>query len=497
MSEVTLKENISSRDTFLVNSLLKLGVSVQSHVAYIKTTRKELAREAKVSTKTITRKLQKYGDIGLISFEHKTGAKGGLIIKLNPDKFNFENMNSPLTNPTKKNISLLNKLFPAYNKKSAIRRTKSEMAIYREERSKFNKLVTDANNLLISDYIDKKDLDWEFFNSIGDNEHTYQVWLLSRAYDSMVNIYEKMYVNDFNEPGNDGVFGYAKPRHKKGYRSLDGAFVGSYNYKSFERLINFATELNQNPILVMSKVFERYAYTHHMYNRKATIPVPNQLIDKNGKRIVNEAISNQKKVNKFNGTMSTDFMDSPEMMATYQIYTNYAFNHSVKPASTLRIIHDNFGDTSIYHYYTQLIYNLSNVMSDKEVRAVDFYIRQQVLSMVDNRATTILTSNVANMAIKMVYDEFGDGNVENIVPLITQEMGSIEKTKSQSKWVNNAIEVILSGVNLAEEVYRIEFQRHGMFYTATEIADALNKAVSYVPVSASGMIKRAEILTGF
>jgi len=497
MNSVTLKENISPRDTFLVNSILGLGVTVQNHVAYVKTTRKELAREAKVSTKTITRKIQKFGDVGLISFEHKLGAKGGIIIKLNPDKFSFGDLKSPLTNPTKSETRLIDRLFPVYKRTKAIRRTKSEMAEYNQLRSKFSKRVKDANNEIINNYLDKKDLDWSFFDGIGDEGHSYQVWLLSRAYDAMVSTYEKQYVDDYNDPDNHQLYGYAKRKHGSNYRSLDGAFIGSYNYKSFERLIEFSDSIGFNPVIVMGKVFERYVYTHKMYNRKAKIPVPNQLIDKNGTRIVKEAIENQKKVNKFNGTLSTDFKNSPELMAIYKVYTNYAYHKETKPVSTLSMIKNDFGTGSLYHYYTQAMYNVNTILTDDEVRAVDFYLRQQIGMMVDHQATVAISSEVPSLSIRIASEQLPDSSKDELTELITTSMGALSGGKLQFPWFENAIETVLSGHNIAQETYRVEFERYGMFYSIQKIASALNKVKNYVPVSPVGSLIRKDVLTGF
>lgn len=497
MKDVTLKENISPRDTFLVNSILGLGVTVQNHVAYVKTTRKELAREANVSTKTITRKIQKFGDVGLISFEHKMGAKGGLIIKLNPDKFHFGDLKSPLTNPTKGETRLIDRLFPSYQRTKAIRRTKTEMAEYNQLRSKFTKKVLDANNTLLNEYIGKKDLNWEFFNGMEDNGHSYQVWLLSRAYDAMVSAYEKQYVDDYNDPDNHQLYGYPKRKHGINYRSLDGAFIGSYNYKSFERLITFSDEIGYNPVIVMGKVFERYVYTHKMYNRKAKIPVPNQLIDKNGTRIVKESIENQKKANKFNGTLSTDFKNSPELMAVYKVYTNYSYHKETSPISTLSLIKNNFGMESLYHYYTQAIYNISSILTDQETRAVDFYLRQQVGLMIDHQATVAISAEIPSLSIRIASEQLPDSSKEELTNLISTSMGSVSGGKSQSKWFENAIETVLSGRNIAQETYRIEFERYGLFYSVQDIAAALNKVKDYIPVSPVGSLIRKNVLTGF
>lgn len=492
METVEVNTQLNTRDAFLMRQLLGLGVSVQNHVAYVKTTRAELARTAKVSTKTITRKIQYFGDVGLISFEHKKGAKGGLIIKLNPNKFTFDNLKSPLTDPTVQETKLVNRLFPSYNKPKAIRRTKTEMKEFRDLKKSFTRDIANANDILINDYIGKKDIDWDLFSRTENTEHNYQVWLLSRAYDAMVFTYEKMYVDEYKDPENGHLYGYEKSKHNKGYRSLNGAFFGSYNFKSFERLIDFSNSIKQNPILVMGKVFERYSYTHHMYNKKAKIPVPNQLVDKNGRRIVHEAIVNQKSANKFYGTISTDFKDNPELVLAFTMYENFVKHN--EPVSTLSLINNSFGQGPLYHFYTQMIYNVSQELEDDKVRAIDFYMREQVKMMIDKTASTMVVSNTAKLAINLANEKIDS----DLLPYaVTQNMGSLTPDEYEEKWVSNAIETILTDSQTMTEPYIVENQRNNLYYTVPEVSDALKQANKYIPIAPSGMLKRTSILEKF
>lgn len=496
MDSVILNQKLNPRDEFMINKILGLGVKVQNHVAYIKTTRAEISRETKVSTKTVTRKLQQFGDVSLISFEHKLGAKGGLVIKLNPDRFNFGELKSPLTNPTKKETSLINRLFPKYRRTKAIRRTKTEMKEYNALKRTFSNEVKKANELLISEYIDKKDLDWEFFESIPNTNHVYKVWLISRIYDAMVDSYEKFYTQAFSDPDNDGVIGYEKERHFKSYKSLNGAFVGSYNYRSFERLLSYSEEVGVEPAVIMAKVFERYRYTHITYSRPAKIPVPNQIIDKNGKRILSEAIANQKSAKRFYGTLSIDMNNSPELLSVYLAYRNFVKGTEYK--TTNCYIYDTEGLSSSFHYYNQVMYNLGQLgATEYECRVVDFYLREQFKMHNSYNASTAIASEAANYAINKVIDYGIDSNNNDDIYGLARGLGyQLGKDSPNLEWYRNLL-VYANKKEIAQEVNRIENMRLGHFYSLQEITEVLSKYKGLFPISPSGMLRFNLITTKF
>lgn len=492
MPNVTLEQKMTPKDTFLINQILGLGVSVQDHVAYVKTTRAELARETKVSTKTVTRKLQQFGELELISFSHKKGHKGGLVIELNPERFRFDTLKSPLTNPTKKETNLVNRLFPAYNRKRGIRRTKTEMAEYRETLKTLSKQMVDANNVLEQDYIGKKDLDWAFFERLPMSNEAYQIWLLSRVYDAMVEAFEGKYLELFAE--GEG-FGYQKRRHSATYRSLDGMFIGSNNYKSFQRLIEYGAEEKMNPVIIMNRVFDRYLYTHETYGRKATIPVPNQLIDKNGKRIYKEALANLKETKlRFQNTLPLRFHDNAELFSAYETYTAFATGEGSQQFSTSRnIINAQQKVDQRLHFYSQAMFNIRQQgATEAELGAIDFYLNEQFQIAVDWTGGMMASSQVGNLAIKGALDFLGTTELsyedastiaigsgfdeDRLQPMTVARIQSIAKSLERNQ-------------GIAQEVSHIENQRWGIYYSITEIRSALTKFRKYIPVGELGMLK--------
>lgn len=496
MQATLKKEYISPKDIFIINKILGLGISVQNHVAYVKTTRNDIARETKVSLKTVTRKLQQYGDLSLISFEKKLGAKGGLIIKLNPEKFNFTGVKSALTNPTKKETKLVNRLFPSYNKKVAIRRTKTEMAEYRELKRTMSNKTEKANNLLITEYIGKKDIDWDFFRTIDDSEHVYKVWLLSRVYDSMVDTYEKYYTEEYHNVDNGYAIGYEKEKHSAGYKSLNGAFIGSYNFKAFERLIEFSNEVKMSPAVIMSKVFERYRYTHVMYNKKAKIPVPNQLVDKNGKRIFKEALFNQRATGRFNGTLAIDMGYNPELAQVFSIYEQVS--KEMPYQTTNQFLYEKEGLSSAYHYYNQVMFNISQEgASYEEARVIDFYIHEQYKIKHTRIPSVAIGTEIGNYVVEMVKEQGYELEDNAIARTVADAFGT--EISSENRDINwyKKLGTYANKKGIALEVTRVDNQRQGHSYTMAQIAQVVDKYQKYFPVSKSGMLKFEVINTQF
>lgn len=500
MQNVTLEQDLKPKDAFLINQILGLGVSVQNHVAYVKTTRADLARETKVSTKTITRKLQQFGDLDLISFSHKKGHKGGLVIELNPDKFNFQDLKSPLTNPTKKQTSLVNRLFPAYDRKRGIRRSKHEMAEYRETLKTLSKQMVDANNILEKEYIGKKDLDWDFFKQLPMSNEAYQIWLLSRVYDAMVEAFEGKYLELYAE--GEG-FGYAKRRHAATYKSLDGMFMGSNNYKSFKRLIAYGEEVKMNPVVIMNRVFDRYLYTHETYGRKAQIPVPNQIIDKNGKRIYEEALANLKETKlRFQNTLPLRFHNNAELFSAYSTYTNYVNGTGSQNFSTTRnLINAQYKVDQRLHFYNTAMFNIRQQgATEDEIGAIDFYLNEQFQASVDWTAGTFAGSQVGNLAIKGALD-FLDKKELSRDDAYTIAIGSgFNPDRLQDMTISRIQSIAASmerNIGIAKEMSRIENQRWGIYYSIADIRSALTKFSKYIPVGELGMLKFSIVDTKF
>lgn len=501
---ITTTEKLNTKDTFFINKALGIGVKFIKDVAYIKTTREALAEVTKVTPKTITRKLSKFGDIGLVSVEHKTGNNGGIIIKLNPDKFNFEDQESILVNPTKKDITLADKLFSKYNRNKGIRRTKLEVKEYNENKRLMTEKSKRDNSILINEYAGKKAIDWDFFSRTSNPDKYLEVWMVSRAYDSFVKAYEKLYVDSYNDYDNQGFrYGIQAPKHPYHYRSLQGAFIDSYNFKSFYKLIEYAKSIKVNPIVAMGKVFERYAYTHYTYKRYARVPVPNQLVDKNGKRIIHESLVNQRMSNRMYGGMTTNLLNNPELLAVYNLYNKLTDN--VQEDSIIDKIVHNFGHGSLYHYYNTMLLNVSSLLSEDELKAVKFYMEEQVNMMLDNRSVYLTQTEVGAMTMRISIpkllakiDELG---VEvNSLAVIQENIGAydIAPSNTNMEFISNAVwSEIKTANNIAREVYRVFKQKSEDWYSFSYLQKVLHKVAKYIPTTSTGMINRDIVMNNY
>lgn len=501
---ITTSEKLNTKDTFFINKAISLGVKFFKDVAYIKTTREALSEVTRVTPKTITRKLSKFGDIGLVSVEHKTGSNGGIIIKLNPDKFSFEDQESMLVNPTKSDIKLADKLFSKYSRTKGIRRTKLEIKEYNDIKRKLTERAKQDNNILINEYAGIKAIDWDFFSRTADPDKYLQVWLLSRAYDSFVKSYEKLFVDSYNDYDGKGFrYGMRTPKHPYHYRSLQGAFIYSYNFKSFMKLIEYANSIKSNPIIVMGKVFERYAYTHYTYKKYAHVPIPNQLVDKNGRRIVEESLSNQRMSNRMYEGMTTDFLNNPELLALYNLYTSV-----VNPIEHVDIndkIIRNFGHGSLYHYYNTMMLNVSSILDEEELKVVKFYMSEQVNMMTDNRSVYLTQTEVGAMtmrtSIPKLLSKIRESGVEvNALAVIQENIGAvgIKPSNTNMEFISNAVwSEIKTGNNIAREAYRIVGQSIGNWYPIAKMQKVLHKVSKYIPTTSTGMLNRKVVMNNY
>jgi len=500
---VKVTEKLNTKDTFFINKALEIGVNVSNKVAYVRTNRDELSRLTNVSTKTITRKLKKFGDIGLVSVEHKTGINGGVIIKLNPDKFYFSNMESMLVNPTKSDIKLVNSVFNKYNRSKGLRRTKSEMQEYNELKKTFNNKVKSYNEKLINNYISMKPIDWSFFSETDSSEEYFKIWLLSRAYDSFVKAYEKLYTDAYAKYNGSGFrYGFKNPRHPMYYRSLQGAFIESYNFKSFRKILEFSSDKNINPIVAMGKVFERYAYTHFTFNRNPKVPVPNQIIDKNGKNAIEQAIINQRMTNRFRHGLTTDFLNSPEIMSVYNTYNDYTRGFNPSPIDER--IATNFGKNSLYHYYNLMMKNVESELEDNELELLNFYIREQLGIMLDNQSVELLQSEVGALTLRETVPKLlsiaAEDTSIDVIGILQQHLGkhgSNYNKDMNGKWMSNAIWTELNSTNIARETRRVYYQSTGNWFSISEMQKILPKINKYLPTSKTGMLDRDKVMSDY
>lgn len=501
---ISVKQKLNTKDTFFINKTIGLGVKFINDIAYVKTTREALSGVTKVTPKTITRKLSKFGKLGLISIEHKTGVNGGIIIKLNPDEFNFENQESMLANPTETDIKLADKLFSKYTRSKGIRRTKLEIKEYNDNKRRLTERAKLDNNLLINEYAGKKALDWEFFSRTANPDEYLQIWIISRAYDSFVKSYEKKFVDSYNEYIGSGFrYGFKSPKHPYHYRSLQGAFIDSYNFKSFKKLVEMSKEMGVNPIVAMGKVFERYSYTHYTYKKYAHVPVPNQIVDKNGKRIIEESRINQRMSNRLYEGMTTDFLNNPETLAVYNLYNNVV-DGSVDRSVTEKII-SNFGRGSLYHYYNQVILNVKSVLSEEEVRAVKFYIEEQVNMMTDNRSLYLTQTEVGSLTLRLAIPKLLNkidelGLEVNALSVAQENIGAygIKPSNTNMEFMYKSIWAeVKTANNIAREVYRIYKQSTGEWYSITTLQNVLHKVAKYIPTTSTGMLNRDIVMNNY
>lgn len=488
-----LDKSLNAKDTFFLNKILGLGVDVENNVAYIKTNRDIISRKIGVNIKTVTRRLSHLGDIGFINVEKKLGKNGGYVIKLNPDKFNFPNDDSVLKNPTTSFIKLVDKLYTKKNRNKGVRRTRSEMAIIRDEQSRMSELQRKENSILINEY-SSKPIDWNFFSKTSNPDRNLRIWVISRAYDAYVRAYENKYERSYKQKEHIGSFYYGKGKksHADYYHSLRDGFIGSRNYNSFNKLLEFSDELNENPIVLMGKVFERYAFNHYSYQHPARIPVPNQIVDVKGISVIRSSLKNQKETNRYRMGASTDFIGSAELISINRMYLDIdseSYDYSKELSGSSELI-------SLSHYYSQLMFNASSILDKHEIKVLHYYMNEQLRLILGRTGISHVSSEIATVYFEELKP-FIDNAIENhtlneLFRELSRLMGNYSDnyTGNSSYMMASAYRANINGNNIARRVRAVLLQRNDSYYTIHDVMEVVSKVGTLLPLTKIGMLDR-------
>lgn len=499
---LTIKDNsLNAKDTFYLNKILGLGYEVLDNVAYIKIKRNELANALGVNSKTITRKLQQFGEVGYVKVDKKRGRNGGYVLQLNPDKFNFPADDSNLKKPTKNIVNMVEKLYKRKDRVQGVRRTQEEMALYRKEQERMSEEQRQANKLLMTDYRFKA-VDWNFFSQTSEPERNFRIWVISRAYDTYVKMYEDKYVQSYKAKEHVGQFYYGIPRrrHSKTYHSLTGEFIGNRNFKSFSKLLDYAEEINENPIVLMGKVFERYAFNHYSYEHKPKVPVPNQVVDKNGIRVIETSLKNQKETNRNRMRASTDFMGNVELISINREYLEFG-NKSIK--DYIQVLGDTSETRSFRNFYNQLMFNVKDKLTLPEQHTLRYFMNEQARMLVGRTGVTHVSSELGSVYFDMLKKNFKQSvdtnTVNEFFSQLADLMGNYETGsagmgafsmasayKANEDWNNNA-----------RKVRTIILQRYNMYSRVSEVMAVIEKIATYLPLTKLGMLKRDIVLKNY
>ena len=496
-----LEKSLDAKDTFFLNSILDLGVSIEENIAYIKTNRELIARKVGVNIKTVTRRLTHLGKIDVVSVEKKLGKNGGYVIKLNPDKFNFPDDDSILKLPDASFTKLVDKLYVKKPRNMGIRRTKSEMAIYKEEQRQMSYNQRQENKILTQDYATKP-IDWKFFEGTSNPELNLKLWVISRAYDAYVRAYENKYESSYKRKEHIGTFYYGKSRksHTDSYHSLKDGFIGSRNYNSFNKLLELSVDLNENPIVLMGKVFERYAYNHYSYQHPARIPVPNQVIDVKGISVIKQSLSNQKDTNRHRMGASTDFLGSAELISINRLYLSMDKNTYTDYIEEL----DNTSEMlSLKHYYNQLIFNARSLLNSHDIDVLKYYINEQVRMIVGRTGITHVSSEISTVYFEelkpYIDDAIKNHHINDTFVQLADKMGNYSSGSSgkNAYMLASAYKANKNGNNIARRVRSVLLQRAGNYYSIHEVISVINKIPNLLPLTKIGMLDRNVVFNNY
>ncbi len=496
-----LDKSLNAKDTFFLNRILDLGVSVEENVAYIKTNREIISRKVGINIKTVTRRLSHLGNIRIISVEKKLGKNGGYVIKLNPDKFNFPEKGSVLKSPDASFVKLVDKLYTKKSRNFGVRRTKSEMSAFREEQRQMSYAERQENKILTNEYKNKP-IDWNFFSRTSNPELNLRLWVISRAYDAYVRAYENKYETSYKRKEHIGTFYYGKSRksHNDSYRSLRDGFIGTRNYKSFKKLMDFSEQVNENPIVLMGKVFERYAYNHYSYQHPARIPVPNQVTDVKGLSVIKQSLSNQKETNRHRMGASTDFLSSVELISINRMYLNI---NTTKPINYMLELERTPEMMSLRHYYNQLMFNARSLLSEKDLNILKYYINEQVRLMVGRTGISHVSSEIATVYFEelkpYIEDAITNKHVNDTFIQLSDVMGNYSQGSSGSNayMLASAYKANKNGNNIARRVRAVLLQRSGSYYTVHEVMGVISKIPNLLPLTKIGMLDRKIVFTSY
>lgn len=499
---VTVSDNsLNARDTFFLNKVVGIGVDYTDNIAYVKTTREYLSKKIGVNIRTITRRLNHLGEIGYVNVESKSGKNGGYVIKLNPEKFSFPVDDSLLKNPTKTFTTLIDKLYYKKPRNKGIRRTRAEMDQLRREQELMTSQQRSENKILNTKYTIKP-LDWDFFSNTSDPDTNFRVWVISRAYDAFVKAYEHKYEVSYRNKEHIGTFYYGKGKksHSNAYKSLKDGFIGSRNFNAFKKLLDLSKELNENPIVLMGKVFERYSFNHYRYQHPARIPVPNQIMDKKGVDVIKSSLRNQKEVNRFRMGASTDFLNNVEIIAINREYL------SIDNFKTIDYNEELTGDKqllSLKHYYNQLMFNAKSRLNHKDLKVLDYFMREQIELIIGNTGVSHVISEYATLAfetLKPYIDKsLKDGTINETFYDLANLMGNYDKkaTGNSTVMLSSAYVANKNGSNIARRVHAIIKQRQGDYYSVHQVIKVIQKVPDLLPLTKSGLIDRKVVLNKY
>lgn len=496
---VTVSDNsLSARDTFFLNKIVGLGVDYTDNIAYVKTTREYLSKKIGVNIRTITRRLNHLGEVGYVNVESKLGKNGGYIIKLNPDKFSFPIDDSLLKNPTKTFTNLVDKLYHKKSRNRGVRRTKTEMDQLRREQERMTSQQRSENKMLETKYL-MKPLDWDFFASTSEPDTNFRVWVISRAYDAFVKAYEHKYEVSYRNKEHVGTFYYGKGKksHSNSYKSLKDGFIGSRNFDAFKKLLDLSRDLNENPIVLMGKVFERYSFNHYSYQHPARIPVPNQVMDKKGVDVIMSSLKNQKEMNRFRMGASTDFLNNAEIIAINREYLSIDNSQDTDYNEELT------GDKqllSLKHYYNQLMFNAKSRLNKSELKVLDYFMREQIDLIIGKTGISHVLSEYATVAfetLKPYIDKsLEEGTINQTFYDLANLMGNYESkaTGNATVMLSSAYVANKNGYNIARRVHAIIKQRQGDYYTIHEVMKVIQKVPDLLSLTKSGLLDRKVVL---
>lgn len=509
LKSISIKKEYTKSLGSVMLALSSLPVTIENNIAYIISNRKTLSKLSGKTVKTVTRNLKSFSEANLIKLEYRLGKDGGYVIMLNPDLLDFSIRDNPLTNPTKEDISLINKIFPLSDKRKpkGIRRTKAEMESYRAQLVAQSDKERKLNNIVSNETL--FGVNWTLFKKTGNATHNYKIWLTTKAYDNFVYTYETYYTNLYKTLLEQGVpagkrRGMRTRKHNTNYTSLKDLWFGTPNWKTAEKIVKASDELNITPVAFISKVFERYNYTHMMTGKPAHIPMLNQVIDKNGYRYVVESIRNQKFLTKMrSGNLPIEFMKSLTLK-----HINFIFN-ALDKGINIYDIPDPIAENSYKKYYDLVSRNIKRLVDIDKYKAIDYYLKEQIAFA--NQTDTLRysasdTIYYAMNKLKPIVEEELLENPDSIDPAIymLETMGPDSDNNNLSGYKGYHAEALFSTYKehtqdgfILRSVVQVEKQRENIDFTYQYLQEAISEVGDMIPVTNLGLLDRDRIKDKF
>ena len=499
----------------LSTEILKQATVYKDYVVSI-LTRRTLAGALKCSLKTVTRNLQQMEQQKLITFESRTGQKGGIVIKFNPEKFDFPQVDNPLSNPTKSDEQLINSLLPkkpAY-KPTGKRRTAREMGLYRaqillgkDKESQYNKYLQGQAFT---------GMNWDFFEKTDNPKDNYRAWIVGQIFTAYVNAYNDYYFRMRQKQVKDGV-----PRaDQRGfwikpplYDCLKTEFFGTRNWTYAKKLANYCKVNHRNPVSFIGSVFSWYEFNHLNFNTKHPVPQFSTTTSAKGIEIYLKARHNQ--MDNVIGTKDVPY-DSKgwqSITALKSIWNN--IDSGVKTIHTQTL--DKYLESKdkrvlpYVNFYNDTLKNAKEMLSDDELGTLKYFLRVQ-LGIVFGTLPSYVSLGIPEVEVSLIKAKDmlkGHPNllmkgIEHLThsfsfdPTISEYWTAEDYKQKQIEDVGNMYaSLFCEDRSITRQVTQVDLQKNSQYVNMHTVLAVVKKAQKLLPLNSLGMLDRNTIKEKF